>query len=245
LEYRGLKDTRNQASVPTKLGRALLGKGGWDPYLEHPTSLWLLHWLLVSEPCMATAWRFSFTHFPLLEFTSERLLTALREYTERSFPTAGVAESSFNKDISCLIRMYAEATTHDVDFSEETLRCPMSELGLIRAADDGRSFAFDAGEKPNLSSAVVVYASLDFAAGIADGARTVSVSRLLLEPGSPGMAFKLSESALCSAIEAVASRTRLVSLGDTAGVLQVSFTRDPRSIATELLNAAFSSRKGA
>ncbi len=33
----------------TDLGRALFGPEGFYPYLEDPTTLWLLHWLLVSN----------------------------------------------------------------------------------------------------------------------------------------------------------------------------------------------------
>ncbi len=34
----------------TDLGRHLLLKDGWDPFLQDDASLWLIHWLLVSNP---------------------------------------------------------------------------------------------------------------------------------------------------------------------------------------------------
>ena len=37
----------------TALGGALLAEGGWDPYLEDPASLWLLHWKLFAPPIVA------------------------------------------------------------------------------------------------------------------------------------------------------------------------------------------------
>jgi hypothetical protein len=37
------------------LGKLLFGDA-LDPYLEHPASLWLLHWMLASSPGRATVW---------------------------------------------------------------------------------------------------------------------------------------------------------------------------------------------
>ncbi len=34
---------REVRCVPTRRGRALFGEGGWDPYMEDPGALWLLH----------------------------------------------------------------------------------------------------------------------------------------------------------------------------------------------------------
>ena len=44
-------DSRNRRSpglVLTLTGKALFGKMGWDPYMEDPGTLWLLHWLLLA-----------------------------------------------------------------------------------------------------------------------------------------------------------------------------------------------------
>ena len=41
---------------PTQFGEALLSDSGWDPFLEDPASLWLLHWKLFADPILATAW---------------------------------------------------------------------------------------------------------------------------------------------------------------------------------------------
>ena len=48
---------------------------------------------------------------------------------------------------------------------------------------------------------------LEFASSFQDDARTVSISRLLYDVGSPGQAFKLTESSLSEAIESVFGKT--------------------------------------
>ena len=83
---------------PTDSGQALLGESGWDPYLEDPASLWLLHWQLLQPPCYATTWDFSFNHFRPVEFTYEDLFYALCEYRDRKAPRT--ADSSIKKDAS-------------------------------------------------------------------------------------------------------------------------------------------------
>tara|TARA_B100002051_G_C16106428_1_gene333176 strand:- start:74 stop:235 length:162 start_codon:yes stop_codon:yes gene_type:complete len=37
---------------PTEYGNLLLGKGGYDPYLEDEGTLWLVQWLIASNPTL-------------------------------------------------------------------------------------------------------------------------------------------------------------------------------------------------
>lgn len=66
--------------VPTEFGKKLLSDQGWDPYLEDPASLWLLHWNLLKPPCYAASWYFAFNEFRQREFTADSLLIDLEEY---------------------------------------------------------------------------------------------------------------------------------------------------------------------
>jgi len=68
----------------------------------------------------------------------------------------------------------------------------------------------------------------------------MAVSRLLYEAGSPEMAFKLSESALCDAIERIAQRNEQINLSDVAGLSQFSFTADPQILAAQILQDYYS-----
>jgi len=95
-----------EADQPTLFGRQLLGAEGWDPYLEDPASLWLLHWKLLEPPCSATTWSFVFNQFRPVEFSTDELLKQLGEYRDRVAPR--MAESSLRKDINCLLRMYTQ-----------------------------------------------------------------------------------------------------------------------------------------
>lgn len=234
---------RSHSSVPTQFGRQLLGEGGWDPYLEDPASLWLLHWRLIQDPCTASAWLFAFTMYPRPEFTVEALLDGLTEFVRREYPSARAAVSSLQKDATCVVRMYGEAES-GVTITEETIQSPFAELGLIRRAGVKRVYRFEIGPKPGLLSPVVVAACLEYAARAAMGSSTISVSRLLHDTGGPGMAFKLTESALVGSIEEIARQSRVLTLADIGGVVQLSFSENPRIIAGRLLNESYGTRAG-
>lgn len=220
---------------PTEFGQELLSSDGWDPYLEDPASLWLLHWQLLQPTCLATAWYFAFNYFHRLEFKIDDLLGDLKDYAGRLSGRA--AESSLQKDISCLLRMYARIGSKK-NTAEDSLDCPFSELGLIHQALDGR-YQFRVGRKHNLPAEIVVYAGLIYAARVSLTARTIPVAKLLYDPCSPGMIFKLDESAICEAIERTSKKKEALQLTDTAGKLQFAFDGHPEQLALQVLSSYY------
>ena len=226
---------RASASQPTAFGQRLLGGEGLDPYLEDLGSLWLLHWQLLRDPCFATAWWYAFFINARPEVSIADLTSGLVEYVKRHFPTARAAESSLRKDASCVVRMYGELPTGS-SVSEESIHCPFAELGLIRPGAHPKSYAFRMGPKPGLSSALIAAACLEYAAERGtSGAQTVSLVRLLHEPGSPGLAFKLTESVLYAALEETVSVEPSLSLSDTAGMIQLSFVEPAAELSRRLV----------
>ena len=225
----------DRTNTPSEFGTALFGdREGLDPFLEDPASLWLLHWHLLKQPCRATAWYFTFNLFRQLEFTYDDLFSALTDYRHR-LVGCNVAASSIKKDIQCILRMYARQGI-ETSLNEDNLDCPFAELGLIHKAGDSKHFTFRVGYKPSLPAEIVVAACLDFADWVGQGIRTISISRLLFEVGSPGMIYKLSESSLCDGIEQVARNWDGIALSDSAGLIQMSFTEDPALLITKILH---------
>src|SRR5262249_32396212 len=151
-------------------------------------------------PSQATAWRYAFTLFPEREFTVDQLQAALGAYVAKTHPAARAATTSLRKDVLCLARMYAHESASD-PVTEETIASPFADLGLIQVSTEPRTYVFDVGEKAHLPNLVVVAACLEYAAAVSPGTRTVAAGRLLYGAGSPGMAFKLTESALAAAVE--------------------------------------------
>ncbi len=226
--FRLLKD-----DAPTEFGQNLLSSQGWDTYLEDPASLWLLHWEFLQAPCYASAWDFAFNAFHRTEFTFEDLFYDLCDFRDRISPRT--ANSSIKKDVSCLLRMYARQLTK-ASASEDSLDCPFVDLGLIHTAGDTRHYTFRIGSKRSLPADVVVYACLHHAKRVSQTARSIPIASLLYDVGSPGLIFKLTESALSEAIEQVARQCKAIQLSDAAGKLQFSFSEAPDSLAQTLLS---------
>jgi hypothetical protein len=216
---------------PTEFGEQLLGNEGWDPYLEDPASLWLLHWKLLQPPCIATAWWITFNHFRQIEFTVDDLANTISDYCVPL--SRSVASSSIRKDITCILRMYTSQTTKSGP-TEDTIDCPFAELGLIQSTGESKHYTFRNGFKPNLPAEIILAACMEFIGGDKSQG-TISISRLLYEPNSPGLVFKLTESVLCEAIESVAKKVTSIQLSDSAGLLQLSFTDSPATLAGSIL----------
>lgn len=228
----GEADGRRGLSAPSEFGIRLLGEGGWDRYLEDIASLWLLHWNLLKSPCQATAWRFIFDEFRKADFTRDDLLRGLAAYRDKL--GLRVQDSSLEKDVTCLLRMYVEQPQKKA-ITEETIDCPFVELGLIHQAGDAQHYTFRIGAKANLPTAVIVAAALEFVASSDPGQRTVSLASLTYGQDSPGLAFKLTESAICQAIEDISLKDGGVEISDTAGLVQMSFQKEPLRLAERIL----------
>ncbi len=226
---------------PTEFAENLLGENGWDPFLENPSSLWLLHWNLFKMPCYSPAWFFTFNELNKIDFSADDLLYSLKEYRDRKFPSKRILDSSLNKDVNCLLRMYVEKAGRQ-NLKEESLDCPFTDLGIINAYTDSKKFTFNFGDKPSLPPEIIVSACLEFSSTFKDDARTISISRLLYDAGSPGQVFKLTESSLSSAIETISVKAKDINLTDTAGMVQFAYDNNPLKISKRILNGYYKKR---
>jgi hypothetical protein len=225
---------------PSEFGDRLLGENGWDKYLEDPATLWLLHWNLLKPSCNAAAWYFIFNIFRENEFSQDDLFNALCDYRDSIAPR--IVESSLKKDVACLLRMYVEQANTKKGVSEESLDCPFAQLGIIHTAGDSRHFTFRIGAKVNLPAEIVVAVCLEYTSMVRRGQNNISISSLVYDIGSPGMVFKLSESAVCDAIEQVARWSNFLYLSDSAGLIQFSFTSEPEALAEDILDKYYKGR---
>jgi hypothetical protein len=232
--------TRGQVTEvrPSTFGASLLGKDGWDPYLEDPASLWLLHWRLLSEPCDATAWSFAFFRFPVLSFSPDQLIDALEGHCRDRWPDARLRKTSIRKDVHCFIRMYLPTNARDWD-SEESIPSPFSDLGILATGSTRKAVSFDIGAKASLPAEVILATSLEFAAAKSPTTRTISLRRLMSDIGSPGLAFKLTERTLFEALDHAGRTVPGVALSDAADVTQLVFREDPARLAEVALRRMY------
>ncbi|WP_067469963.1 DUF4007 family protein [Actinomadura macra] len=236
---------RAYVASPTWQARWLLDEEGADPYLEDTGSLWLLHWwLLSSEPvkCLAPSWYVMFHLAPFSKVTSAGMASVItrkvhENYDEKAFP----APESINRDVDCLVKMYAldqEYNPLSPGSFEDLLMSPFRELGLLEGQGRGkeRTWRFTSGSRANLPAPVLVYACLDYASRSSGGAGSLSLARLANEPGAPGGAFRMREPELTKAIEALVIDHPGLAFTENLGQRGLHFTQPPQSLAWDILD---------
>jgi hypothetical protein len=201
----------------SNMGKDLLQN--WDPYLEDPASLWLIHWLISTNQSRAAVWYLAFNRYPRPDFTKIQLLdfcinVANQYNTKPSYNT-------IKRDIDCFIRTYLPVSISNTQI-EETFSCPLNEISLINPLRDGESYQFNIGPKYTLPKEVVGYALLNFILLAQNNRKTISISDCLYRDGSPGQVFKLDENSLLEYVEELTDFTAgAIEIDDTAGLKQI------------------------
>ena len=223
----------------TELGGSLLGDGGWDPFLEDPGTLWLLHWQNASRPAGATTWWWVFNQFPGTIFTRGELLEALQTLGSQRGWTRVTAET-LKRDIDVFLRTYAPQERRNTVL-EDTLDCPLAELGMIRALRQDQTYALVRGDRDTLPDGIFAWALAEYLAHRPADARTVTLEELSFGDGAPGRVFCLDEPGLLGRLDRIEAVTEGgVVFDETAGLKQIYVHRAPDP--TTLLHRYYGSR---
>jgi len=204
----------------TELGRKLFGASGLDPYMEHPATLWLVHWKLVSRP-KKTTWFWAFNHYPALTFDRDHIVKGLgRLAKDRGW--SRVAATTIRNDVACFIRTYVPHQPSGHAGNDDTLESPLTELGLIKAIGRRDGYHFVRGPKFTLGDGVFVYALLEFWSRHSKKAATLSFEAIAHEPGGPGRVFLLDENDVADRLASLEAVTGgKLRWSETAGLKQV------------------------
>lgn len=226
LEEDTARSSRGQALRISTFGQQLFGAKGWDPYLEDPASIWLLHWNVARTPDHATAWYWVFNQMPQPEFSRTDLLGWLRKLAQEKNWVK--AEASLKRDVDCLVRSYVSTPPSKKGPIEDTLDCPLAELGLIREFGGRSSFLLVRSERSTLPDEVFAYTVIDFLRSRGTETKTAPVNTLAFLPGSPGRVLCLNEDAVLARLERLERLTSgALSFDETAGLRQVLIRRLP------------------
>ena len=145
--------------VPTPLGKSIFDdKDGFDPYLDDPATLWLIHWQISTNINQATAWYWAFNILRENRFAPDTFKKQLYEWTQRQKESMRtVSDNTLQRDVNCFIRTYCHSR-HNANAAviEETFDCPLVELNLIAELPEGDGYEFQRGEKETLPIEIVV-----------------------------------------------------------------------------------------
>ena len=223
--------TRAIRYAPTKFGTALLGKNGFDQYLEDSTSLWMLHWMLCSPVSSAPAWWLFSNEFNPVEFSDEMLFDFLKEKIDTSM-WKSPSSSSLMKDVDALLRMYTRRNARGRQTIDDLLDSPFRDLGLIlESATRPGHYRVNGNAKPTLTGTAVILASLDYMAMFDPDAKTISFTRLAYEINSPGKVFKIPLEVLSDLISVGARNIEGLKVASPGGVQQLVLKSSPMEVA--------------
>jgi hypothetical protein len=207
----------------TPLADLVFGPSGFDPYMEHQATLWLVHWQIASNYRMATTWYYVFSHLNQPEFTKDeimRMLTRAMETPVRKAPR--VSRNTIGRDVDCFIRTYVARTSQSGVSMEDSLECPLSELDLIVQGDDPRFYRVNEAYHVGLPDHLFAYAVADYRNRHFTERTILTLEQLAYQPGSPGRIFRLSPRSIIERLERIRDCSDgAISYSDSAGIRQV------------------------
>ena len=225
---------------PTELGKLLFARDGADPYLEDEATIWLLHWLICSNPTQATSWYWFFNKFHKTEFSAEEIQTALSDYVKDQVKEERQASASTLKNDAILLpRMYSQSSITKSKPIEDVLDSPFALLGLVVQSGRERFYSSIPSYRDGLPPEIIGFAILELLETLS--AESLLVEDLLYSRGdlpSPGSIFRLTEQGLIAKLEQLVDAfPGHFRLDDTAGLHQL-FRIQPIS-ALEILRTYY------
>ena len=203
--------------LATELGNKLFGTSGWEPFMEHPATLWLLHWKLASKLEKGSTWFLAFTRWGAPTFTKDQLRKWIEGLIE-GVPTARATPNSLKRDIDVFVRTYVQSRKKS-KFVEDSFDCPLVELGLINEIDPD-VYEFSKGSKTSLPDDIFIYALHEFWQNSTPNQNSISFEMVQHGPGSPGRVFGLTENAMYERLERLPNWTGM-NLDTTAGMRNI------------------------
>ena len=215
-----MRDGTTNALEPTPLGRIAFGEHG-DPYLEDEGTIWLLHWLLATNPTGATAIYWFFNHFHKPAFTSAEVATALTDFVKHEV-SSRVAATTLKRDAQLVLRMYSRTPSGTRLTLEDALDSPLATLNLQERLD-GRNYRAVPTDRAEIPLNV-------FAFAVAQLFDQTSAAQLAIQDlmysgknhCAPGAVFRMTEEGLIHKLETLCEAyPHVLKLDRTAGVFQL------------------------
>lgn len=227
----------DEKDAPTEIGNAIFQQNGWDPFLEDQGTLWLLHYLLVTEEKASI---FSLTFNELIKHKSELSAESLIKYVK------GVDETNYNentlgRDFGVFYQTYfGDFKAKDI---EESFTGILSELNILNKTQrqvldtEGKLkkrdvWVIEKTIRPEIPSHILYYGILK------QHPNEVSIGFEALYSGhnSVGSVFALSRDGLTNALDRLAKDfpNELI-FSNEAGIreLQIKKQREPIIVLNE------------
>lgn len=217
-------------SETTSLGHLILDEySGFDPYLEDEATIWLIHWLLTTNPELATSFYWFFNKFHKPEFTSQELTTALSDFVKGSVDEKRrPALTTIKNDSQLIHRMYTQSKGNSRMPLEDALDSPLALLRLVSQSAGGRSYRSKPESRKELPIGIVGFVVSEILAE--RKLKSIPIEELMYSRGdypAPGAIFRLSENDLVLKLEGLTNYIPgSFEIRETAGIHQLYQLRE-------------------
>ncbi|MCB0753281.1 MAG: DUF4007 family protein [Ignavibacteriae bacterium] len=231
LKSIGLTDENEEL---TTLAKKILSNNGYDPYLEDIGTIWLFHYMLVSNE-YASIYNLIFNDF--LKINNEFSRLTLHNYLKR-ISTSGDGNSYNEKtvttDINVFFRNYLlPGSESKISSFEDEYSSLFLDLDLIRSfkregieEKTKEYFIIERKERKSLPKEIFLYVVLQ---SLKSG-KSISFNELLSGYNSVGNIFQLNREGIYQKIEELQSSFDYIKFTQTAGVPVLTFTELPNPL---------------
>lgn len=205
----------------SNIGNSIFLKGK-DLYLEHVSTIWILHYILACNEERASSWYYLFNKYPNATFSKSRLQESINNWCD-SLHFQRPSANTLKRDIMALIGMYSSAMNVKDKDQQAILACPMRELNLFSSyTEDGdQIWKFRQLSYGEISDDVFAYCLALFLESEGNPP-TYSFADLLENDRSPARVFRFSENLLAKYLTKFGLRTDQPYIyNTTAGTKQI------------------------
>lgn len=196
-----VKKQKNGDLKVISLGEDLLGKKGFDPYLEDIQTLWLIHWNFSTHPENPIfAWDYLMNRWQEPEIAPSRAVDAFKK--EANSQGRQLSIVTLKQHFNIFLHTYVPTRGKKGNILEDNLDSPLTELDLIQQIGETFSdsngklepvYVFNRDSKPEISQQLFFYCLNDFWETYHSGEKSLQFREVTSGYGGPGQIFKLPE----------------------------------------------------
>jgi len=210
-------DLMDEKDQLTELAKKLFGVDGWDPYLEHEGTLWLLHYHLTKRG-YASIFKMIFTELRKNkpEFKRDHFYSLVSNHG------GSFSEATLSKDFTAFQNMYVASTSSKADL-EDSYSGILTELELVQNRN-GETFVIEGKRRPEIPPLIILYSILEN--NLLKDSVSLGFDQLHADPDSAGSIFALNKDGLTEKLlEIVELYPKDIIFKNEAGIRELQFRK--------------------
>lgn len=187
-----------------------------DPYFELDGTLFLIHYLLVTNKDEATTWYWFFNYFSANEFERESLKNAFFAYIQVNTDKK-IKDKTLDKDLNCLLRMYQSIKWTGKKNPETEAPSPFTKYGWIEKR--GEKLIRNKLNTSDFNIHIFAHIIYIFWKNHLKQPESVQLEDLSVKENSPGRIFHFSLEEMNDLVEACSRELRYLVYSRAGGYL--------------------------